>query len=603
MKKHYIYLFITKFLLLMFLLVENNLFGQGAAINETGTNADPSAILDVSSTNKGLLMPRMTESERDAIQSPAIGLMIFNTTSNCFNFWNGLTWKQSCFDCAFNAPYVSSNSPVCEGDDIHLNSSTLPGAVYNWTGPNGFTSNLQNPIISNSTLANAGQYSLTITKDNCTSNAVTTFVTVKLRPQLPVITSNSPLCEGDTLKLSVLNVPGGIYSWTGPNGFTSSLQNISIENATSSINAGVYDLVITVNGCNSEIANENIVINTIPQSPIISSNSPVCVGNTLTIAASAINGATYNWTGPNGFTSTDQSINITDVTLVNQGVYEVTAYVNGCANAPASINTVVNTATNGNISFNYTGADQEFIVPLCITNLNVKVWGAGGGGYSSDKGGGGGFSEADLSVTPGDTLKIMVGSGGRGICSGECSGQSCTGVYGGGGGTYEGNGGGGMSGIFAGSIPLIIAGGGGGGGGGGNNSPAGAGGGLSGSAALDVSYGGKGGTQSAGGAGGASTMAPYPGSGSYLQGATSNLGGAGGGGYYGGGGGGRAGHWLHRGGGGGSGYIDPTFTSNSQLLSGTNETPANTSDPDYVGGVGNGGTNGNGGNGYVVIYW
>ena len=46
------------------------------------TTPNASAILDVTSTSKGLLLPRMTTSQRDAVASPASGLMIFNTTTN-----------------------------------------------------------------------------------------------------------------------------------------------------------------------------------------------------------------------------------------------------------------------------------------------------------------------------------------------------------------------------------------------------------------------------------------------------------------------------------------------------------------------------------------
>ena len=52
------------------------------SINEDGSTPDSSAILDVSSSNKGLLIPRMTETERDAISNPAVGLMIYNTTNH-----------------------------------------------------------------------------------------------------------------------------------------------------------------------------------------------------------------------------------------------------------------------------------------------------------------------------------------------------------------------------------------------------------------------------------------------------------------------------------------------------------------------------------------
>jgi len=59
-----------------------------------GTSS-PNAALDVTSTTNGFLPPRMTTTQRDAIASPAVGLVIFNTTTNCLNFYGGL-WIEIC---------------------------------------------------------------------------------------------------------------------------------------------------------------------------------------------------------------------------------------------------------------------------------------------------------------------------------------------------------------------------------------------------------------------------------------------------------------------------------------------------------------------------
>lgn len=59
-----------------------------------GTNTpNPAAQLDISSTNKGLLIPRLTDAERNAIVSPVQGLLIFNTSANSFQFYNGVQWS------------------------------------------------------------------------------------------------------------------------------------------------------------------------------------------------------------------------------------------------------------------------------------------------------------------------------------------------------------------------------------------------------------------------------------------------------------------------------------------------------------------------------
>ena len=67
---------------------------QGMAVNTTGTAADASAILDVSSTAQGVLVPRMTASQKNAILIPATGLMIFQTDSTAgFYYYTGSAWS------------------------------------------------------------------------------------------------------------------------------------------------------------------------------------------------------------------------------------------------------------------------------------------------------------------------------------------------------------------------------------------------------------------------------------------------------------------------------------------------------------------------------
>lgn len=82
------------FSLCVLILVWTNTFAQetGMAINTTGTNPDSSAILDVSSTSKGFLMPRMTTTQRDSIHLPATGLLVYNITSSTFDYYTGSSW-------------------------------------------------------------------------------------------------------------------------------------------------------------------------------------------------------------------------------------------------------------------------------------------------------------------------------------------------------------------------------------------------------------------------------------------------------------------------------------------------------------------------------
>lgn len=78
----------------MLLTLNTIIFAQGVGINTSGAAADTSAMLDVSSTTKGFLPPRMTEAERTAISSPATGLLVFQTdgTSGLY-YYNGSAWE------------------------------------------------------------------------------------------------------------------------------------------------------------------------------------------------------------------------------------------------------------------------------------------------------------------------------------------------------------------------------------------------------------------------------------------------------------------------------------------------------------------------------
>src|SRR5262249_13937407 len=80
----------------------------------------------------------------------------------------------------------------------------------------------------------------------------------------PTASNNGPLCAGGTLQLSASAAGAGTYSWTGPNGFSSNLQNPTIP-GVSAVNAGIY--TVTVNGCASGgSASTNVGVNTGPYS-------------------------------------------------------------------------------------------------------------------------------------------------------------------------------------------------------------------------------------------------------------------------------------------------------------------------------------------------
>lgn len=74
----------------------NLTFAQSGSVGIGTNNPNPSAGLDVNFTDKGFLPPRLTSAQRDAIISPAPGLIIYNTTSNCLNVFTGIYWNELC---------------------------------------------------------------------------------------------------------------------------------------------------------------------------------------------------------------------------------------------------------------------------------------------------------------------------------------------------------------------------------------------------------------------------------------------------------------------------------------------------------------------------
>lgn len=239
------------------------------------------------------------------------------------------------------APQISSNTPICEGETLNLSANTIPSAAYYWTGPTGFNSNLEDPSINNASQTQAGNYDAYVVVSGCTSAVSTTTVTINPIPAAPVLASNSPICEGETLNLSANTVAGASYNWSGPNGYVSNLEDPSIANATP-IMSGLYDAYIVENGCTSTTSTIQVVINPTPAAPVINSNSPVCLGTDINLSADNVAGASYFWTGPNAYTSNDEDPVIANADLSMSGNYDAYIVVNSCTSATSSIAVSVN---------------------------------------------------------------------------------------------------------------------------------------------------------------------------------------------------------------------------------------------------------------------
>ena len=143
----------------------------------------------------------------------------------------------------------------------YVDANPIPGSVYTWK-IDGVTqtSSITNEI--DITWNTAGIYMLEVqeqTAAGCLGQLMSGMVFVINAP-IVVANCNSPVCEGTSINLTVENVASGTYKWTGPNGYSSTLQN-SIIDIASWGDGGIYSLSVFANGCISEPVNFSVIVN------------------------------------------------------------------------------------------------------------------------------------------------------------------------------------------------------------------------------------------------------------------------------------------------------------------------------------------------------
>ncbi|RTY84634.1 hypothetical protein EKL99_01160 [Flavobacterium sp. ZB4P23] len=105
-----------------------------------GTNPytiNTSAALEVESTTKGFLLPRMTAAQRDGITSPTNGLTIYNTSSNCVEWYNGTTWRSNCTIKGATIATINCATATTSGTLVSQLASSSATSIIPYTGGDG----------------------------------------------------------------------------------------------------------------------------------------------------------------------------------------------------------------------------------------------------------------------------------------------------------------------------------------------------------------------------------------------------------------------------------------------------------------------------------
>jgi gliding motility-associated-like protein len=231
---------------------------------------------------------------------------------------------------------VTNNAPFCENGTIQYNATGAAGISYLWKDPTGVTVS-SSSISRSATSAYAGTYTLTSSKNGCTSDKTFT-ASITTYPTATISGLSAAICTGYSATVSATTGSGLTYAWTGPNGFTASTSSFTLNNIGAS-NAGLYSVTVS-NGC-AATASATLTTKNSPVSSITGS-STLCANETLSLsAANAGAGASYSWVGPNAFSSTSSVVNISNATTSNGGTYILITNLNGCSSS-AFTNITVN---------------------------------------------------------------------------------------------------------------------------------------------------------------------------------------------------------------------------------------------------------------------
>jgi hypothetical protein len=373
---------------------------------------NPRAVLELESSQKGFLPPRMSESARDSLTSVPQGLLIYNTTSDCINFYSGQAWFELCGQCVPPPPGMSDSilGPAlpCPGDTaLQFSVTPQPQVSYTWNFPPGWvqTSGGNSATVTVSAGTQPGVISVTPFTGCGNGPARSKMQQLRASPAVPVFAAISNIQPGQIT-----------LNWLA------------------AAEAGAYILDV------SDVSDFSTFL------PGFQSNN---LGNVL---SAAVGGLQINQT----YYARLRSANVCDTSAFSQ-VFVFQSCLSsqtldfspcGAVGKDGPTQLQCNQFYGGAIQVNVNQGIQEWTVPsgLC-GSIVIEAWGAQGGGAN---GGLGAYARGTFNVNPGDILRILPGQRGgtTGNGAGGGGGSFIVRVSGGGSPTLlvaAGGGGGGVS--------------------------------------------------------------------------------------------------------------------------------------------------------------
>lgn len=278
-----------------------------------------------------------------------------NTTNNFAKF----------YDCAAGIS-VTSNSPICINSSIQLNATG--GTTYNWTGPNGFTSTLQNPTIPNAIAANAGTYTCQVSGSGACDGSFTVNIVVgdTIAP-VPTI-ANLPDITGDCHTL-ISAIPTAADNCAG------SITATTTDPLSYSV-PGTYVIHWTYNDGNGNIStqNQNVVVTSTALPTTANTAQVFCATNNPKISDLQITGQNIKWYDVTGNI-------LPPTTLLNNGqAYYASQTINGCESGKIAIQVTVNATPKpiANATQDFCASTNPTLANLVVTGTSLIFYNAAG---------------------------------------------------------------------------------------------------------------------------------------------------------------------------------------------------------------------------------